>query len=535
PRILDILYPIGFLTSLSGLIGWFYFQDKKATSRLMSQIFLGGFLIYLVSLGYSSGSLKYKFIILFRDLMVLGLVSQFFSFFRKNKILFAALLAVLYGIFYFKYMSVMQNTFPEVVPPSQTSESVSPPPSSDAQWQEVDGLRLAKEGELLVEVKENQQVSALQSIIDQYGLTYRRAFQPEDGGITDLDDYLVVDVPAEKLSQLKEIEQAFYDSGLINWVEENEMVLLDDPQASASPMRRQPDFQLNDPQINRLWGFEAMGVDRLNRYLQAQKIVPKRKAAIFILDTGIDAKHEDIAANYKSLQSKYDNDPAQHGTHCAGIAAAVSNNGKGIASFSPDNQFVTVTSIKVLRAFGGGTQNMIINGMIEAADNGADVISMSLGGPANRQRTLAYQKAVQYANKKGAIVVVAAGNSKANANRYAPANTPGVITVSAIDSTLNRAFFSNTVQDLSRGIAAPGLGIYSTIPGNKYASFNGTSMATPYVAGLLGILKSIQPSLDTDAAYNILRESGKKIPGKRSTGRLIQVDQAVKMLQENLQ
>ena len=103
---------------------------------------------------------------------------------------------------------------------------------------------------------------------------------------------------------------------------------------------------------------------------------------------------------------------------------------------------------------------------------------------------------MEYAAKKGAIVVVAAGNSNMNAKDYAPANTPGVITVAALDTNLNRASFSNFVQDLDQGIAAPGVAIYSSIPGNKYAAFNGTSMATPYVAGLVGLMKSLQPDLN---------------------------------------
>ena len=122
-----------------------------------------------------------------------------------------------------------------------------------------------------------------------------------------------------------------------------------------------------------------MNVDQLYNYLRDQKPKPVKKARIAILDTGVDAQHEDIKANYHSFARKHNVDKHSHGTHCAGIAGSVSNNGKGIASFSPDNQYVEVGSIKVLGNHGGGTQKGIISGMIEAADKGADVISMSLG------------------------------------------------------------------------------------------------------------------------------------------------------------
>ena len=231
---------------------------------------------------------------------------------------------------------------------------------------------------------------------------------------------------------------------------------------------------------------------------------------------------EDIRKKYRSTAKKHDDDPQGHGTHCAGIAAAVSNNGKGIASYAPNNDFVELTSIKVLNSFGGGTQGSIINGILAAADAGADVISMSLGGRSNPSRQRAYSKAVAYANDKGAIVVVAAGNSNMNAKNYAPANAKGVIAVSATDINNNRASFSNTVQDVGMGIAAPGVNIYSTTPNNEYKSFNGTSMAAPHVAGLIGMMKAIFPEIKTKDAHFILDKTGKNTNESKRTGKLIQ-------------
>jgi len=517
---LTLLYPLGFLVSLSGLILWFYYSDEPEKSQLMSKAFLGGFFVYLFSLAFADGELSYKLLILFRDLIVLGVVSQFFSFFRKYKVLFFLLLALLYGSFFFKGFSVMAETFP------QETSSQSVPVSTNE-------MLLSENGELLVELKETHKITELKDILQRFSLNASRAFSPKNEEITDLDDYYVVDIPQDRLDEMAAIVEAFEQSGLIDSWEENEQILLDPLETTpVKATKKDPKqvYKINDPALDKLWGFEKMKVSSLYPLLAKSAVKPQKKANIFILDTGVDAKHEDLKDNYQSLKSKYDNDPAGHGTHCAGIAAAVSNNGKGIASLSQNNEFVQVTSIKVLASFGGGTQKMIIAGMLQAADNGADVISMSLGGPSNRQRQQAYEKAVKYCNKAGAIVVVAAGNSNMNAKDYAPANTPGVITVSAVDTLLHRAHFSNTVQDLKMGLAAPGVKIYSTIPGNKYTFFNGTSMATPYVAGLLGLMKSIQPSLTTQEAYLLLNNNGIETANPQETGTFIQPAKVIEAL-----
>ena len=120
--------------------------------------------------------------------------------------------------------------------------------------------------------------------------------------------------------------------------------------------------------------------------------------------------------------------------------------------------------------------------------------------------------------------------SNRNAKDFSPVNAPGVIGVSAIDSDLNRAVFSNYVQDIELAVAAPGVDIYSTIPGNKYATFNGTSMATPYVSGLVGLMKSIKPDLDTKEAHKILSNSGTKTSNTKETGQFIQPAEAIKLL-----
>jgi thermitase len=179
---------------------------------------------------------------------------------------------------------------------------------------------------------------------------------------------------------------------------------------------------------------------------------------------------------------------------------------------------------------GQGTQKAILDGMIKAVDSGADVISISLGGISVQSKQKAYRDAVLYAEKHGAIVIVAAGNNNRNANTIAPANVEGVIAVTAIDQTNQKATFSNTIEDLKMGIAAPGVNIYSTLPTNKYGTLSGTSMATPQVSGLIGLMKSMSPDLTVEEVYAILKETGKPTKAGEKTGPLIQPLKAVEKI-----
>jgi len=512
---LSILYPIGFLASLSGLILWFYFQANRRLSRTMSGLFLGGFFVYLFSLAFAEGELSYKLLILFRDLTVLGVVSQFFGWIRKYKVAFFVLLAILYSAFYIKFFDVMLQTFPQdqgVV----TSEAIDVP-------------LLDPQGEFLVEVSEGADRRALKAYVEANGFKLAPAFELENPEWTELDDFWLVNTPDLSAAEVDEVLTELSSISSVEYVELNEQVLLDDMEYKG-PIKLPVKPYLNDPDLNHLWGFQEMKVQSLYDMHAKKALKPKKKAKLFILDTGVDSKHEDLKDRYTSVKKKYDNDPRGHGTHCAGIAAAVTNNKIGVASFAPTNDFVEITSIKVLSAFGGGTQRGIIQGMLEAADNGADVVSMSLGGRSNPSRTKAYKEAVDYINKKGGIVVVAAGNSNMDAKDFSPANTPGVITVSAIDTSLNRASFSNYVQNVGMGIGAPGVKIYSTIPGDEYAIYNGTSMACPYVAGLVGVMKSLKPNLTTKQAYQIMTKTGKQLPSGDKTGPLIQPANAIQQL-----
>lgn len=502
---LNLLYPISYLLSLMGLILWFYFKDNRSMSRMMSTLFLLSFIAYLFSMVFTEATLGYKFLILFRDMLVLALVSQIFNLLRTKPIIVLAAAIAIYVFVQFTGFNILYDTFPEV----SRSDAV---PFDDF--------------ELLVETKNGGIPKAYERLIQKYGLTMEPAFQVGDPSMSRLDEFLAIGIPDVSEKKTLEIIRELKRINGTEYVEYNEEIQLDNQEGD----RTSPSVNakhVNDPMATNQWGWEAIQGDRLHEMLASSGIKPQKKALIAILDSGVDARHEDLAAQFASNGITNDTDPLGHGTHCAGIAAAVSNNGIGIASLVPDPTFIMVTSVKVMNAMGIGNQQATIQGIIRAADMGADVISMSLGGISSDSRQRAYEEAVKYANAKGAIVIAAAGNSSQNAKDYAPANAKGIIAVSALGPDQHKAPFSNSVNDLSYGVAAPGVKIMSTYPNQQYKELDGTSRATPMVAGLVGMLKALRPGLTTKEIYDILFETGKSLPDGKATGRMIQAADAM--------
>ncbi|MEW6746465.1 MAG: S8 family peptidase [Planctomycetota bacterium] len=219
---------------------------------------------------------------------------------------------------------------------------------------------------------------------------------------------------------------------------------------------------------------------------------------IAIVDTGIDMGHADLndkirpGYDFVNNDSNADDDNG-HGTHCAGIAAAETNNALGVAGVGFNCSLVPV---KVLNSSGSGSYTTVANGINWAADNGAHVISLSLGGTSS-SGTL--ESAVNYAWGKGVVIVAAAGNN-GNTTPFYPAYYANCIAVASTDSNDNRSSFSNYGSWVE--VAAPGSSIYSTYDGNSYTTLSGTSMAAPHVAGLAGLLWSY---LGTGAGNSTIR------------------------------
>lgn len=471
-------------------------------------MFLLAFLTYLVSLAFSEATLSYKLLILFRDLLILAVLSQLFSYIKKNSLLVLVAAIGVYGLIQFIGFRMLYDTFPE------TSKLVY----------EADN-----DFELLVETKDGEIPKAYERLIKKYGLTISEAFHPADESLSRLDEFIAIGIPDNAESNIREIVRKLQRIEETEHVEYNEVITLELLQEGSSPGLVKAKH-VNDPMVDRQWGWDLVQGDKLHEIITTSGLRPQKRSIIAIVDSGVDGNHPDLKGQFRASNPNNDADPLGHGTHCAGIAAAVSNNNIGIASLVPDPDYVQVVSFRVMNAQGVGSQLSTIGGMIKAADMGVDVISMSLGGMSTDSKQKAYEEAVKYANSKGAIVIAAAGNSNQNAKHYAPANAKGVITVSAIGSDQKKASFSNTVNDVKFGIAAPGVKIMSTYPHQQYKELDGTSMATPMVAGLVGLMKSFQPGLTTGEVYRILYDTGKKIPDDKTAGRLIQSADALEVI-----
>jgi len=218
---------------------------------------------------------------------------------------------------------------------------------------------------------------------------------------------------------------------------------------------------------------------------------------IAILDTGVDLDHPDLAdrliSNIDFSGSATADDVYGHGTHVAGIAAAITNNGIGVAGLGYSS---TIMNVKVLGDTGSGAYSWIASGIIWAADNGAEIINMSLGGSSNSS-TL--EDAINYAWSKGVVVVAAAGNSGNTTPSY-PAYYANCIAVAATDANDAKASWSNYGDWVD--VAAPGLNVYSTLKDNGYGYKSGTSMASPYVAGLAALVFTTVSDANGDGKLN---------------------------------
>ncbi|QJE00163.1 S8 family serine peptidase [Massilia forsythiae] len=220
-----------------------------------------------------------------------------------------------------------------------------------------------------------------------------------------------------------------------------------------------------------------------------------------------------------------------HGTHVAGTIAALTNNGSGVAGIAYGAKIVPV---RVLGKCGGYTSDIAdgiiwasggtVSGVTKIASR-AQVINMSLGGSGRCDTTT--QNAINSARSRGTVVVVAAGNEAQNASNSNPANCSGVITVAATNRAGGRASYSNygTIVDVAApgGDSGTGGGILSTLnagtkgPGaDSYASYMGTSMATPHVAAVVALMLSKNPNLTPDQVETKLKSSARAFPASCS-------------------
>lgn len=384
-----------------------------------------------------------------------------------------------------------------------------------------------KHDRLLVELGPDDSIDELTALLSEFGANAERAFPGiELSEDEDLAQYYIITAP-QRLDDLRSrLDGDTENVDATEWDIDVAAVPTIPAELGDSPVAHR---LANDPQAPQQWGLTETRADRLHEDLRSR--TPERKAIVAIVDTGVDDRHEDIAESFDA--SPGTGDKNGHGTHCAGIAGAATNNGIGIASFNWDSKFVSVRSYKALGDNGGGSAETVAQAIIDAARDGADVISLSLGSFSPSAPRVEVQ-AIEYALRNGTIVVAAAGNANSDAKQHSPANIDGVIAVSAVDQNNRKASFSNTNTSLKRPIAAPGVGILSLKPGNNYVPLNGTSMATPFVAGLLGVMRAVNPGLTAQEAYDILYQTGRPGPDAASVGRTIDAAAAVESVLNGL-
>ena len=324
-------------------------------------------------------------------------------------------------------------------------------------------------------------------------------------------------------------------SDVVNWARNNQDNFLFEPDLPI-----QVETSSNDPSLWRLYGLNNYGqaggapdadIDATDAW---DITTGSRDVVIGVIDSGVDITHPDLAANIWVNPGEtpnngvdddgngfiddvngwdfYDddnspNDGNGHGTHVAGTIGAVGNNNLGIAGV---NWQVSLLPLRFLGNDGSGWTSDAV-----AAVNYATMLKRDFGinvaatnnswGGGGYSRTL--DRAIQAANDEGIMFIAAAGNQGTNndTNPSYPTNytSPNVISVAALNRNDNLASFSNygaTTVD----IGAPGVSIYSTLPGNSYGSFSGTSMAAPHVAGVVGLFNAAKPGISVTEVTNAI-------------------------------
>ncbi len=294
----------------------------------------------------------------------------------------------------------------------------------------------------------------------------------------------VLKVPVGKEN---EVIQNLYDANIIEYAERS--------------FYGQEHFTPNDTSFASQYNLKQVQAE------QAWDITKGAGIKVAIIDSGVDLTHPDLQSkiaaskDFSGTGSMIDESEVGHGTHLSGIVGAQTNNALGIAGVCPDCQ--------ILFAKQGDSfdQETISQGLIWSADQGAKAINMSF----ESQDGQTLRDAVAYAWGKGAIPVAAPANDGTNNPEEVPSSLPNVVSVAATDQTDNKTSYSNYGDWVT--IAAPGDKVLSTLPNGEYGNLSGTSMASPVVVGIIGLVAATPYGTSPASIVQRICDTADKITG----------------------
>lgn len=349
---------------------------------------------------------------------------------------------------------------------------------------------------LIVKIKDGKSQTAALSKMETYGV---QAMKPLSQGKNKPENLVVVDLGDQDGKYAASSTKALQQLAKLPEVEFVEPVQTYQALSADSQYSYQWSLKNND-MVSGDIGFEP-----LKTLLNGKNLEP---TVIAVADTGVDHTLADLSDKVlvekgKNFVDRSDDtmDDNGHGTHVSSTITANSDNHYSIAGINP---FVKILPIKVLDGGGSGDTEQIAYGIMYAADQGAKVLNLSLGGPYSR--TIEY--AMQYASKKGVTIVAASGNDGMEEVSY-PASSKYAIAVGSTNRLDIVSDFSNYGKGLD--LVAPGSDIPALLPDGNVTYMSGTSMATPHVAAIAGLLLSQNPNLKPSEVEKILTETSKDV------------------------